>query len=74
MRRQQQAAREGNDSLGPEVLAAQWLPHPQGKGTRMRGDGGFIILIAAKMFQLVIKLYNSLWEHVQKYPSKLYSS
>lgn len=74
MKSQQQAVRERDDSLGPEVLPAQWLLHPQGKGTPMGGNGGFILLIAAKMLQLVIKLYNSLWEHIQKYPSKLYSS
>lgn len=65
MKRQQQAARGGGDSIGSEVLPAWWLPHPQGhplcKGMK---DSSFVIV--PKALQLGITLYNSLREKIPR--------
>lgn len=59
MRRRQQAVREGDDSLGPEVLPAQQLPPSSGTGEPLcegMGDSSFGVI--PKVLQLVIKLYH----------------
>lgn len=65
MKRQQQAAREVGDCLGPEDLPALQLPPSSGTGEPLcegMGDSSFV----PKALQLVITLYNLLQENIQK--------